>query len=147
MQRAHFVWACFALAILMGAWSIPAPGFAQTGIVVNPENPTEIDTLEITITAGCCMMPAYILGTAVEVSEGLIKIVANRACGPFMSPTLYTHTVMVSPVEPSSYTVEYWITGDCLLPPNPILSTEITVLPVPVHAGESTWGAIKALFE
>lgn len=147
MRRARSVLGCIVLTILLGVWSVPPPGFAQAGIVVSPANPTEIDTLRITITAGCCMMPVWIHSTAVEVSEGLIRIVANRECGPFDSPTLYTHTAIAPPVDPDSYVVEYWVTGDCLLRPNPILTTTIIVSPLPIQADGATWGAIKALFE
>ncbi len=147
MRRAHSFPAYIVLTILLGTWFIPSSGLAQAGIVVSPANPTEIDPLEITITAGCCMMPVWINSTAIEVSDGLIRIIADRACGPFMMATLYTHTETVPHVAPDTYIIEYWVTGDCLIPPNPILTTTIVVSPLPVQADGGTWGAIKALFQ
>jgi hypothetical protein len=145
MRKTCFIAGCLSLAILLGTGMVPTRVFSQAGIVISPENPTEVDSLELTITAECCMMPVLIHSTSLEFSDGLIKVVAERECGPFMMATLYTHTVIVPPVEPDTYIVEYWVTGDCLMPPNPILSTEIVVLPATVGIGQSTWGVIKAL--
>lgn len=147
MRRVHIVLWCIALVVVLGGWPMPSEGFSEVGIVVSPENPTVLDTLEVTITAGCCEMPVTILDTAVIVSEGLIKIVADRECGPFTMATIYMHTVIVPPVEPDFYAIEYWITGDCLITPNPILTSEIIVLPVPVSVSETTWGAIRGLYK
>jgi hypothetical protein len=147
MRRVRSLLGYIVLTVLLGIGFIPSSGFAQTGIVVSPPNPTQVDSLELTITAGCCMMPVWINSVAIEVSEGLIRIIADRECGPFMMPTLYTHTVMVPPVDPDSYIIEYWVTGSCLIAPNPILTTTTIVLPLPVQADGETWGAIKALFQ
>ncbi|UCF05206.1 MAG: hypothetical protein JSV33_15010 [bacterium] len=145
MRRVQIALWCIALVIVLGGGSLSSKGFSETGIVVSPENPTELDTLEVTITAGCCRMPVSILDTTVAVSEGLIMVVADRECGPFTMATIYTHTVVVPPVEPGSYVIEYWVTGDCLIQPNPILVSEINVLPFQVPVSEKNWGAIKLL--
>jgi hypothetical protein len=147
MSRALFNAGCMALIVLFGMGALPLKAFSQTGIVVNPENPSEIDSLEIMINAESITSPVWINSTIVEVTEGLIKIIADVSCGPFYMITPYTINVVVPPVVAGTYDIQYWTTEDCHLGSNPILSSEIVVSPVPIATGRTTWGAIKALWQ
>ena len=125
-----------SLGIICVMILVPASAFADEEIVVSPLNPTELDTLEITITAVCCYITVDILDTTVVVSEGLISIIADRDCGPWTMPGPYTHTVVVPPVEPGLYSIEYWVTGTCPSGEFPEVTGEVLVSPAPVPALE-----------
>lgn len=147
MRRTLFNAGCMALVALVGMGALPPRAFSQTGIVVSPENPSEVDSLEITINAESTRNPVLINSTSVEVTAGLIKIVADVICGYYYMVTPYTITVMVPPVAANTYDIQYWSTEDCHLGSNPILSSEIVVSSAPVATGSATWGAIKALWK
>jgi hypothetical protein len=141
MNRASLIAVCIALVIPLAVGMSPSRACSQ--IVVSPENPTDADSLQVTISAYCGTFPAWIHSTSVELSEGLIKVIAEVECGMFEMPTLYTFSVMVPPRTPGNYTVEYWLTDISYWH----LSTQILVLQAPIATGESTWGAIKSLFQ
>ena len=147
MRRTLFASGCTALVVLFGMGIMPSRAFSQTGIVVSPENPSEVDTLEITINAESNMNPVMIMSTSVEVSAGLIKISADIICGYLYMVTPYTITVMVPPVAVDTYDIQYWSNEECHLESNPILSSEIVVSPAPIATGSTTWGVIKTLWK
>jgi hypothetical protein len=136
-----------ALVALFGVGALPSRAFAQTGIVVSPESPSEVDSLEITINAESNMNPVWIISTSVEVTAGLIKIIADVICGYNYMVTPYTVGITVPPVVADTYDIQYWSNEECHLGANPILSSEIVVTLAPIATGSTTWGAIKALWK
>ena len=147
-MRKHFLIAnCMAIVVLFGMSAFPSIAFAQTGIDIIPVNPSEIDSLEITVNAMSTSMPVWIYETSFEVSEGLIKVICDMDCGPYYAIEYYSITVVVPPVAQGTYAIQYWTNESCHLGSNPILSSEIIVAPEPTATGKSTWGAIKALYQ
>ena len=71
------------MTVLIGMCAYSSKALSQIGITVIPENPTEIDSLEITINAETLTHPAWIVSTSCEVTEGLMKIFADVGCGYF----------------------------------------------------------------
>lgn len=146
MRRYLLIVKCMAIAVLFGMSAFPSSAYSQTSIVVSPENPSEIDSLEITINAVSTTTPVWIYSTSFEVTEGLIKIIGDVDCGPYYAIEYYSFTVLVPPVAENTYAIQYWTNENCHLGSNPILSSEIVVSPEPIAAERSTWGTIKALW-
>lgn len=146
MRRNLLIANCMAIVVLFGMGTFPSRVFSQTGIFVIPENPSEIDSLEVTINAVTWTYPAWIMSTSYEVSEGLIKIIADVGCGDFYAESPYEFTIIVPPVATGTYDIEYWSTEECH-GSNPVLSSEIVILPEPIATERTTWGAIKALWQ
>jgi hypothetical protein len=147
MRRVLFDAGCVILVSLFVMGVLPSRAFSQIGIIVSPENPCEVDTLEITINYESTMHPVLIDSTSVEVTAGLIKITADVICGYYYMVTPYTINVAVPPVAADTYDIQYWSNEECHLASNPMLSSEIVVSPAPIEAGSTTWGAIKALLK
>jgi hypothetical protein len=147
MRGVLFSAGCMVLVVLFGICALPSKAFSQAGIVVNPETPSEEDSLEITIYAESTRFPVWIDSTSFEVTTGLIKIMADVICGYFYMLTPYTITIIVPPVAANTYDIQYWTNEDCHLGSNPILSSEIVVSPGPIATGSITWGVIKELWK
>ena len=147
MRKALSISGLTALAVFVGMGALSSSAFSQTGITVMPEDPSEVDSLEITINAVSITYPVWIDSTVVEVTEGSIKIFGYVQCGPWYMIEPYSITVMVPPVPANTYDIEYWSNEDCHLASNPILSSEIEVSPEPIATESATWGAIKALLK
>jgi hypothetical protein len=136
---------CFALTLLLASGATPSTALSQAGILVDPENPCEADSLKITVDEESLTFPVWIDSKTVEVSEGLIRITTDLRCGIMYMVEPYRITVEIPPVAPGTYDMEYWSNEDCHLGANPILTSEITVAPSPIATRKTTWGAIKAL--
>ena len=136
---------CLALALLTVLSKTPSTALSQTGIVVDPENPCEADSLGITVNEESITFPVWIDSKTVEVSDGLIRVTTHLRCGMMYMVEPYRITVEIPPVAPGTYDIEYWSNEDCHLGSNPILTSEITVAPSPIATRRTTWGAIKAL--
>ena len=147
MRGFLFKTGCMVFVVLFGVGALPSGGFPQTGIVVSPENPSEFDSLEVTINAESTTNLVLIDNTSFEVTDGLIKIITDVTCGPWYMMDPYTITVVVPPVVADTYNIQYWSTEGCHLGLNPILSSEIVVSPEPIATERTTWGAIKALWQ
>jgi hypothetical protein len=132
-------------ALLSGLVASPSTTFSQTGIIVIPEDPCEADSLKITVYEESITFPVWIDSKSVEVSDGLIMITADIRCGAMFMVEPYRIDVELPPVAPGTYDIEYWSNEDCHLGSNPVLTSEITIAPVPIAAKTTTWGAIKAL--
>ncbi len=82
-------------------------------ITVSPAQPTSEDALQVQIDTFCCSLPLQLLGLEVKVLPGLIRITADRYCGPASAISPYTHVVTIPPLDPGDYRIEYWTEGGC----------------------------------
>jgi|GEM_PF-5334343 len=98
-------------------------------ITVFPTQPTSEDSLEIRIQTYCCQGPVTLPGLGVLVLPGLIRITADRICGPLAAITPYEQTVTIPPVDPGDYWIEYRVEGDDCSHTGPEVVGQVTVLP------------------